>query len=51
MKSWEIALYVCTMIAFLVTTSGIARGKKAVAVCGTAAMAIFTGITFYMWEA
>ena len=48
MKPWEIILYVCAVIAFLVTSSGIMRGKKVVAVCGAIAMAIITGTMFYM---
>lgn len=48
MKPWEIALYVCTLIAFLVTSSGIMRGKKVVAVCGIIAMAILAGTAFYL---
>ena len=48
MKPWEIVLYVCTIIAFLITTSGIMRGKKAVAVCGAIAMGIITGAMFYL---
>ena len=47
MKPWERVLYVCTIIAFLITTSGIMRGKKVVAVCGTILMAILTGCAFY----
>ena len=47
MKPWEIVLYVCAIIAFLITTSGIMRGKKVVAVCGTILMAILTGCAFY----
>ena len=48
MKSCEIILYICNIIAFLVTSSGIMRGKRVVAVCGAIIMVIATGIMFYL---
>lgn len=45
---WEVLLYVFTLVAFLVTSSAIVRNNAGIAIGGAVAMAILTGLSFYI---
>jgi len=48
MTAHEIVIYACLVICFMLTSAGIMRGKKAVAIVGAILMAIFSGALFYI---